>query len=147
MPDFELQNFLPYLLNQAAESSSMAFRTYYRDKYGMLRTEWQVLFHLWRYGDMTARDICDRASLHKTKVSRAVAALEVKRMLERREMPADRRNEMLALTRIGRKASEDLSHAAEVYNAQLLAMFSEPERAILHNCLLRIAYQARSIRT
>ena len=37
MPDFELQNFLPYLLNQAAESSSMAFRTYYRDKYGMLR--------------------------------------------------------------------------------------------------------------
>ena len=37
--DFELQNFLPYLLNQAAEESSLAFQSIYKDRYGMLRTE------------------------------------------------------------------------------------------------------------
>jgi hypothetical protein len=51
----------------------------------MLRTEWRVLFHLGRYGAMSAREISRRAGIHKTKVSRAVAALERKRFLERRE--------------------------------------------------------------
>ncbi|MEM9195855.1 MAG: thiamine pyrophosphate-dependent enzyme [Myxococcota bacterium] len=33
----------------------------------MLRTEWRVLFHLGRRPDMTAKDICTQAKLHKTK--------------------------------------------------------------------------------
>ena len=43
---FDLQLFLPYLLNQAAEESSLSFQRVYKDRYGMLRTEWRVLFHL-----------------------------------------------------------------------------------------------------
>ena len=42
---FDLQLFLPYLLNQAAEESSLSFQRVYKDRYGMLRTEWRVLFH------------------------------------------------------------------------------------------------------
>ncbi|MFA9230495.1 MAG: hypothetical protein RIR95_1273 [Pseudomonadota bacterium] len=138
MTTFELNNFLPYLLNQAAEGSSLAFRVHYRDKYGMLRTEWRVLFHLWRYGEMTAHEICLRSGLHKTKVSRAVRALEDKRMLQRQEMAHDRRNEVLSLTKAGKSASEDLSRAAERYNDQLLAQFTPEERRVLHKCLLQI---------
>jgi DNA-binding MarR family transcriptional regulator len=77
--NFSLPEFLPYLLNQAAEAVGKDFQSYYRDKYGMLRTEWRVLFHLGCYGDMTAKRICELASVHKTKVSRAVSALEAKR--------------------------------------------------------------------
>ena len=73
--EFDLKDFLPYLLNQAAEEASLGFQVLYKERYGMLRTEWRVLFHLGRYGDMTAKEICDRARTHKTKVSRAVAAL------------------------------------------------------------------------
>ena len=59
--DFDLQNFLPYLLNQAAEESSLAFQNIYKDRYGMLRTEWRVLFHLGIYGRLTAKEICERS--------------------------------------------------------------------------------------
>ena len=62
---FDLQLFLPYLLNQAAEESSLSFQRVYKDRYGMLRTEWRVLFHLGLFGRMTARDIGLRAKLHK----------------------------------------------------------------------------------
>ena len=48
--EFQLQQFLPYLLNQAAEVSSLEFQQIYKDRYGMLRTEWRVLFHLCLYG-------------------------------------------------------------------------------------------------
>ena len=46
---FELSAFTPYLLNQAAEAQSDVFSRNYRDLYGMLRTEWRVLFHLGRH--------------------------------------------------------------------------------------------------
>jgi DNA-binding MarR family transcriptional regulator len=117
--DFELAEFTPYLLNAAAEAQSLRFSRVYKDRYGMLRTEWRVLFHLGRYGAMSAREISRRASIHKTKVSRAVRALEKKRFLERRTSEADRRVEILALRPPGLAAFADLSKAASEHEAAL----------------------------
>lgn len=136
---FDLQDFLPYMLNQAAEASSAEFQARYRARYGMLRTEWRVLFHLGRYGEMTAKEICDRARVHKTKVSRAVRALEVKRLLIRKPLETDRRNELLLLTHQGHVVFDDLAKSAEAYDRELMATFSEEEQAVLRSCLARIA--------
>lgn len=137
--DFDLGQFLPYALNQAAEAASMGFQKHYRQRYGMLRTEWRVLFHLGRYGSMTAKSICERASMHKTKVSRAVGALEQKRFLVREEQASDRRLEMLSLTRQGQAAYADLYKSAKVFDASLSAHFSAQERDVLNRCLEKIA--------
>ncbi len=115
------------------------FRRHYRLRYGMLRTEWRVLFHLGRYGAMTAKEICDRASLHKTKVSRAVGALERKRFLRRQTQEQDRRHETLALTRQGQTVYADLYEAAKAYDAALSAHFSPEERVVLNRCLQKLA--------
>ncbi|MEM8948854.1 MAG: MarR family transcriptional regulator [Pseudomonadota bacterium] len=136
---FDLLDFLPYMLNQAAEASSGAFQAYYKDRYGMLRTEWRVLFHLGRHGDMTAKDICHSAKTHKTKVSRAVRALEEKRYVRRSPLESDRRNEVLSLTHEGRQVFKDLAKAAEVYDAKLTEPFSAEEQTVLRSCLARIA--------
>lgn len=136
--EFDLSQFLPYALNQAAEATSVGFQQHYRARYGMLRTEWRVLFHLGRYGAMTAKGICDRASLHKTKVSRAVRALEQKRYLERTPQERDRRHETLSLTRQGQVVYRDLFKAAKSYDAKLAAQFTPQEREILDRCLARI---------
>lgn len=137
--DFDLRDFTPYLLNLAAETSSLDFQPYYRERYGMLRTEWRVLFHLGRYGEMTAKQVCERARLHKTKVSRAVAALEDKRLLTRKQMEEDRRHEALSLTKSGKAAYSDLLGAARKFDADLMADFSDAEREILRRCLEKIA--------
>lgn len=136
---FDLQDFLPYMLNQAAEASSADFQAYYKDRYGMLRTEWRVLFHLGRYGKMTAKEICSRAKIHKTKVSRAVRALEEKKLLSRTALESDRRNDLLTLTRQGNEVFDDLAKAAEDYDKKLSEPFSAEEQAILKSCLARIA--------
>jgi DNA-binding MarR family transcriptional regulator len=137
--DFDLGQFLPYALNQAAEATSIGFQKHYRGKYGMLRTEWRALFHLGRYGEMTAKEICTRASLHKTKVSRAVQALEQKRFLHRTTRPDDRRHETLGLTAQGRTVYADLFQAAKAYDASIAAHFTPQEREVLDRCLARIA--------
>lgn len=136
---YRLTDFLPYLLNRAAEETSLEFQALYRERYGMLRTEWRVLFHLGSYGSLTARDVCERARLHKTKVSRAVAALETKRMLVRAVSEEDRRLEILSLTRRGAAAYRDLSGAAQRYDEALAARFDAAEGRVLRRCLKRLA--------
>ncbi|QBX99447.1 MarR family transcriptional regulator [Rhodophyticola sp. CCM32] len=136
---FDLQDFLPYLLTQAAEVSSLEFQREYKDRYGMLRMEWRVLFHLGRYGAMTATEICRRSRIHKTKTSRAVAALERKRYLSRRIMDTDRRQERLSLTRAGESVFADLLAAAQQFDQAMTAEFTPDEEAVLRQCLTRIA--------
>jgi DNA-binding MarR family transcriptional regulator len=137
--DFDLQLFLPYLLNQAAEDSSLSFQRVYKDRYGMLRTEWRVLFHLGIFGQMTARDISVRAKIHKTKISRAVQKLADRRFVKRERSLEDRRQEQLELTPTGRAAYLDLRQTAYRYQTMLSADFSQAELALLQRMLLRLA--------
>lgn len=134
----DLSNFLPYLLNQAAETVSLGFQPNYKNRYGMLRTEWRVLFHLGRHGEMTAKQICDQAAIHKTKVSRAVTALERKRFLKRNRIKTDRRQEALALTKAGQDAFRDLSEKADAYDQSIRRRLGEEDFTALKGILSKL---------
>jgi DNA-binding MarR family transcriptional regulator len=117
--DFDLQDFLPYLLNQAAEATSRGFQATYRARYGLSRTQWRVLANLGRFGAMTARDICRLSHIEKTKVSRAVAGLESDALLVRSPSPTDRRAETLSLTPKGRAVFAEIGQRALTFDAEL----------------------------
>lgn len=137
--EFDLSTFLPYLLSQAADQQSSAFRPAYKGRYGMLRTEWRILFHLGQYGDMTAKKICDMAELHKTKASRAVAALEAKRFVKRSEVAEDRRHALLSLTQAGQRAYAKLHIEAEAFDRQLQSKLGAADTRVLKRCLVKLA--------
>jgi len=139
---FDLADFLPYMLNQAAEGSSLAFQQIYKGRYGMLRAEWRVLFHLGMYGQLTAKEISQRSKIHKTKVSRAVQKLAARRFLTRTRDDRDRRSEHLALTPAGMAAYMDLRKVAEEYDDKLEAQFTRGEVAMLRVMLRRLAGMA-----
>lgn len=136
---YNLSDFLPYLMTQAADQLSLEFQTYYREKYGMLRTEWRVVFHLGSFGDLTAKDICERARTHKTKVSRAVSALAEKGYLTRKVDPNDRRHTVLHLTKAGEAVFIDLRDAAMGFDARLREDISDEDFEVLHRLLLKFA--------
>ena len=137
--DFALEEFLPYLLNQAAEAASLEFQSVYKTRYGMLRQEWRVLFHLGMYGRMTATEIGSRARIHKTKISRAVAKLAARRFLTRVKDGEDRRVEWLELTPAGQAAYRELRGVAMEYDAQLTRAFSPEEMAVVKRVLRSLA--------
>lgn len=117
--DFKLETFLPYRLNLAAELVSQRFAAQYRARYRMTRPEWRALAALGAYGHMTATEIGANSSMHKTKVSRAVRALEEKRWLKRREDLDDRRIEHLELTPAGRRIYGEMVVVAREYEREL----------------------------
>ena len=133
-----LSEFLPFLLFQAAELTSRNFQKRYQSRYGMLRTEWRVLFHLGSESEQTAKQICQRASLHKTKVSRAVKALEAKRFVTRFTVETDRRSERLGLTKAGQRVFEDLSGVAEDFDQTLEQAVGSKEHKQLVKTLQRL---------
>ena len=134
-----MQDFLPFLLNRAAEDSSLEFQKLYKGRYGMLRTEWRVLFHLGMYNRMTARDISQRAKIHKTKISRAVAKLAERRWVSRSRDESDRRAEHLELTAAGRGVYDDLRKQARAYDQKLTKGFSAGDVALLRRMLRQLA--------
>ena len=142
---FQLQKFWPYALNQAAETTSLGFQSVYRKKHAMKRTEWRVLAHLGEFGQLTAKDICERASLHKTKVSRAVVALESKGWLNRSTNELDRRAEHLVLSKAGEQAYHDLTKEADKLNAELVAGLSAAELATFRKVLDVLSRNAKDL--
>ncbi|MCA3509308.1 MAG: winged helix-turn-helix transcriptional regulator [Rhodobacter sp.] len=145
MPDpteFDLERFLPYLLNQAAEATSKSFQATYKAAYGMTRTQWRVLANLGKFGAMTARDICAITHVEKTKVSRAVSTLEENGLLSRATSPLDRRAEILSLTDRGREVFADLGQKAIDYDRALRARIGPKIAAQLDERLRRIIARA-----
>lgn len=136
--DFDLQAFLPYLLNQAAEASSRDFQSIYRSRFGMTRTQWRILAHLGRFGAMTARDICRRSQIEKTKVSRSITALEARGWLQRAPSPVDRRSELLELTAAGRAGFAEVGQHALAYDQALRAELGEAAAGQLVAILRRL---------
>lgn len=137
--DFDLARFLPYLLNQAAEVTSRGFQSVYRARHGFSRTQWRVLAHLGKFGAMTASDICKASHMEKTKVSRAVAAMEGAGLLERAPDTADRRAEVLSLTVAGRRVFDDLGQEALAYDAALRERLGPEAVAALERALAVLA--------
>jgi DNA-binding MarR family transcriptional regulator len=137
-PEFDLELFLPYLLNQAAETTSFGFHALYRDRYGMTRTQWRVLANIGKFGAMTARDICAISHIEKTKVSRAVAVLEREGMLMRSPSTEDRRVEILSLTDAGRAAFAELGKLAIAYDTALRERLGAADAALLDTLLRRL---------
>jgi DNA-binding MarR family transcriptional regulator len=139
--EFDLDKFLPYLLNQAAEITSQEFQAVYRAEYGMTRTQWRAMANLGKYGMLTAAEICKHTFIEKTKMSRAVQALEVKGFLKRVAIVGDRRSERLVLTPNGVIAFQALGKKAMAFDLNVRDRLGQ-ERANSLEKVLRILLQA-----
>lgn len=120
MTKLKLETFLPYRLNRIASAVSLEFRTVYGPHHDLTIPEWRVLATLGQFDEMGARAIGTHSAMHKTKVSRAVRALEIRRWLIRRSSEHDRREEILSLTPAGRRAYDDIVPRAVAFEKRIL---------------------------
>eukprot|EP00903_Cladosiphon_okamuranus_P001415 g1413.t1 len=137
-PVLQLRHFLPYRLNHLAETVSRSFSKIYADKYGIGIPEWRVLAMLGEHREMTARDVSQATSMHKTKVSRAVAALEKRGLILRVKNPEDQREQTLQLSSEGVAVYEDIVPRALAYSRQLEDALTEDQKAVLDDLFARL---------
>ena len=141
----KLEKFLPYRLNVVATLVSQALSRIYADRYGIGVPEWRVLVTLGQYGMMTGKAIGAHSHMHKTKVSRAVALLENRKLLARRANRADLREAFLTLTPAGRTMYDDLAPIALDFATRLCQVMEPTERAAFERTVDRLTERAAKL--
>ncbi len=132
---FELGRFFPYRLAVLAERVSQAVASVYADRFDLTRAEWRVVAALAANGEMAAKEIGPYSTLDKMQVSRAVARLEDKGAVERREDASDRRAKILRLTAHGAALFQELHPLVVEREAYILGALAPADRAALDRIL------------
>jgi DNA-binding MarR family transcriptional regulator len=138
-----LEEFLPYRLNVLAGLTSSALAQIYADRFGLSIPAWRVIVTLGQYECRTARDMAPDGVMHKSTVSRAVAALEKRGLVKRRPNLDDRREEWLALTPQGRVIYEAVAPEALAVGERLLSVLTPQEQKTLSTLIDKLTQQAR----
>ena len=135
----DLEHFLPYRLSVLSNRISQAIAVRYAQRFGIGVTEWRVVAVLGRYPDLSAGAVAARTAMDKVAVSRAVARLLERGLVERDTHGDDRRRSVLALSRNGQRIYDDIAPLALDLERRLLSRLDRDERAALDALLDKLA--------
>ena len=141
----KLENFLPYQLNVVASLVSQALSRVYSRRYGIGVPEWRVLVTLGQYEAMTAKAIGAHTHMHKTKVSRAVALMERRRLLARRTNRDDMREAFLSLTAAGQAMYEEVAPHALDFARRLTEILTPADRDAFNRALSQLTARSAQL--
>lgn len=141
----KLEEFLPYRLNVCAALVSQALSRIYAERYKIGVPEWRVLVTLGEFDMMTAKAIGNHSHMHKTKVSRAVALLERRKLVARRVNRSDLREAFLSLTPAGRDIYSELAPIALDFAKRLLGTVDAADRAALDRALKKLTERSSQL--
>lgn len=143
--ELALRSFLPFQLLVISEHVNRCFARVYGARFDLSLAEWQVLAVLGERGAATSTDIKLDCFMHKTKISRAVAALESRGLLTRRTSQSDLRVAHLSLTSRGRRMHEELIPLARTFTDGILAGLPPEQREALDAALATLKSQAEAV--
>jgi DNA-binding MarR family transcriptional regulator len=144
----DLFRFVPFRLNRLAAEVSAALAADYQARYGLDIPEWRVLATLgFRRDACSAQYISDCTRTHKSTISRAVTTLLQRKLIERVENAADRREFRLQLTRKGRVLYEELIPRLLHREQEILACLSKRDREVLGTLLGKIEQSLDLVQT
>jgi len=134
----ELERFLPYRLSVLSNRISQTIANAYADRFGLAVTEWRVIAVLGRYPGLSASEVAERTAMDKVAVSRAVARLLSRGLLQRDTHGGDRRRSVLELSEAGYKVYDDVVPVALRYERELIETLDDDERAMLDRLLAKL---------
>ena len=140
MGDFHLADFLPYQLSVTsnAVSRAVATGTDYEARFGLTAAEWRVLAAITAAGNPAQTGLLAVTGMDKMTISRAVAALGARRLVDRVRDTADRRTLRLSPTVEGRRIHDIVAPPALKVEVRLLAALSTAEATALRAALAKL---------
>ncbi len=140
MTRFRLADFLPYQLSVTsnAVSRAVAAGTGYESRFGLTGAEWRALAAITAAGSPTQVELGEATGMDKMTISRAVAGLGARRLVDRVRDTGDRRTLRLTPTAEGRRIHDIVAPQALEVEARLLAALAPGEADALRTALARL---------
>lgn len=140
-----LSEFLPYRCTRLAERISHSLSRIYTREFDVSIPQWRILATLAEGGELQAREIGARTSMDKVRVSRAVAGLVDRNLLQRRPCERDSRSSQLSLTDTGRRLYRRIAPRALDWERRLVAELDAAERSALFAALAKLEHRLSEI--
>jgi DNA-binding MarR family transcriptional regulator len=140
----KLEEFLPHRLNVLSSLVSQALTRVYA-RHGINIPEWRALVTLGEYGEMTGKGIGAHTHMHKTKVSRAVAQLERRKLVTRRSNRQDLRESFFTLTPAGRAVYSELAPRAIDFMERLVQVVAVGDRGAFDRAMAELTRRSADL--
>jgi len=134
----QLEQFVPFRLNRLAVAVSENLAEIYRETFGLDVPEWRVLVTVCSGNGCTAQHVVASTRMHKTRVSRAVAGLIHRRLIERTASPTDARQLPLHATSAGEQLYQRLVPLALAREREILSCLDPAQRQAFLGALDRL---------
>ncbi|MEO8367382.1 MAG: MarR family transcriptional regulator [Pseudoxanthomonas sp.] len=134
-----LERFLPYRLSILSNHISQTISGLYGKRFGLAVTEWRIMAVLGRFPGLSAGEVAERTAMDKVAVSRALARLLERGLVQRDTHGSDRRRSVLELSPVGYTVYDEVAPMALECERQLLANLDETDRAQLDALLAKLA--------
>jgi DNA-binding MarR family transcriptional regulator len=142
----DLDKFLPYRLSVLAQMVSESLHDLYAGPHRLSVTQWRVMAALGQHAPLTASEVGRRIVMDKVAVSRAVAGLLKRGLVERATDHSDRRRASLKLSARGRAMHGRIVPLALAYEEKLLQALDTSERQAFNALSDRLFAHARALR-
>jgi DNA-binding MarR family transcriptional regulator len=139
-----LGRFAPYRIVALGHAISGRLARAYADE-NLTIPEWRVLAVVAQADALAARDVVGKTPMDKMTVSRAVASLEGKGVIVRLQSEADRRVNMLSLSKSGRALFDRVAMLALSFEDELLAGLNKDERAAFDQLLAKLEARVQTV--
>ncbi len=143
----ELEKFLPYRLSVLAQLVSESLHDLYTQPFGLSVTQWRVMAALGRFAPLTASEVGQRIIMDKVAVSRAVAGLLKRGLIERATDRSDRRRVPRRLSAHGHAMHARIVPLALAYQERLYEVLSPVERLSFDALSDRLFARAQTLRS
>jgi MarR family transcriptional regulator, organic hydroperoxide resistance regulator len=141
---FDLQAFVPYLLNRAVVRIVEAFGEELK-RHDLTVPMWRVLAALWHDGPSGLSELADLTAIEISTLSRLVTTLQRKELVSRVRSDADARAVRLDLTEQGRALTATVIPLALECERRTLIGLSEDEVSFLRRLLHRVYKNAAGL--
>jgi len=141
----QLNQFVPYRMVHLTANISLALSKIYKQEFDISIAQWRVLAQLAEQQKLYSKDIGEITSMDKSKVSRAVKALESKHYLLRKTDKKDNRAAYLSLTAQGKTLYQKIVPKALEWERQLISVLDASEQTTLMKILDKLDQHILSI--
>ena len=141
----ELTRFMPYRLSVLSLAISQSIAQLYSERFNIGIMEWRGIAVLGSYQPLSSNQICERTSMDKVQVSRAVSSLNRSGMLLRKTDSLDRRRSHLRLSAKGMRVYRQIVPLALEREKELMSVLNRSERRQFDQLMIKLEQGAKAL--
>lgn len=148
LPDssiLKLERYLPYRLSIVSNKISSIVAQTYKDKFALSITEWRIMAVLGEYPGISADEISAKTQIEKSILSRAIAKLLKRHLIERSIAEDDKRRSEIVLSDMGAAVYKEIVPLSYQHEKDILQCLSEEEQKTFSELLDRLYQHAEKL--